>query len=404
LPTALRAFESRNFRIYWTGFLLSLIGTWMQNTAQSWLVYRLTKSEFYLGLASFSGALPVLLLSPLAGWLADRYPRRTIVMVTQAGALIQAAVLAGLTLTGNVRVEMVLAMAFLLGCFNAFDIPARQSLAPALIQDREGLLNAISLNAIAFQCARFVGPAMAGLVIARFGEGYCFLANAVSFLALLANLSRLRLDEDTTERPAKTPVLESVREGFAYVRARPEIARMIENSAWMSIATSSLFTLAPALAAGVFQQNASGYGLFQSALSVGALVSLARLASRKASGPEAMVAIVAGNGLFAAACYFGLALAPAFLMAIAVMPFVGFTLTRQNAVTNTYLQSTVEETYRGRVMSLFTMSVMGMIPVGSMLAGSVASQWGPRVGLALAGMVAVGASLRFRYRTSKRSE
>ncbi|MBE0656263.1 MAG: MFS transporter, partial [Bryobacteraceae bacterium] len=237
-----RALRHRDFRLYAGGMAVSLAGTWMQNLAQAWLVYRLTRSEWMLGLTWFCASVPVLILSPIAGAVADRFPRRRIVMVTQAVAMLQAATLAGLTLTGRVEIWHVLALAAVLGVSNAFDIPGRQALFIRLV-GRDDLLNAISLNSAIFNMARIVGPSVGGLIVARTGEGMCFLLNAVTYVAVLGSLAAMRVNEEMPK--ATQSGLEGLKSGIGYVWRMPEVRAVLVLCGMISIATSPGPTLAP---------------------------------------------------------------------------------------------------------------------------------------------------------------
>lgn len=376
-----RALRHRNFRIYLSGLVLSLIGTWMQNTAQAWLVYRLTKSEVLLGTTQFASNVPVLLLGPFAGLVADRFARHRIVMVTQTLFLLQATCLAWLTLTGRVTVELVIVMAAILGTVNAFDVPARQSMLPTLVTP-EDLLNSISLNSLCFQAARLVGPVMGGFAVAWWGEGVCFSLNALSFVAVLAGLSRLRITR-VVRTIAHPPVLESLREGIRYLAGTPQLQRLLLLSAAVNLSIAPLWALLPVVAEGLFHRGAQGMGILTAGVAVGAIGGMLGLARRSAGrGLNRLIfGTTAGLGVSLAA----FAWAPTFWTAWLAITFVGFTYMSQNAATNSAVQTSISEEFRGRVMSTYTMTVVGAMPIGALAAGWLATHLGTRETIFLGG-------------------
>ena len=354
----------------------------MQSTAQAWLVYRLTRSEVLLGTTQFAGSISVLLLGPLAGLVADRFARHRIVTVTQTLFLLQATCLAWLTLTGRVTVELVILLAALQGTINAFDIPARQSMLPALV-DPEDLLNAISLNSLCFQAARLVGPVMGGFAVAWWGEGICFSLNALSFVAVLAGLLSLRIAPLPTRR-SHLPALESLREGWRYVAWAPELRRLLLLSAAVNLSIAPLWVLLPVLAEGVFGRGARGVGLLTAGVAVGAIVGMLGLARLRGASGLHRIILWSTAGLGVVLC--GFVVAPDFWVAWSLMVLVGFTYMSQNAATNSAVQSSISEELRGRVMSTYTMTVVGAMPVGALAAGWLAAQMGARETILLGGL------------------
>ncbi|MBI2689826.1 MAG: MFS transporter [Acidobacteria bacterium] len=390
---AFRALQHPNFRIFIAGLAVSLIGTWIQSVALSWLLYRLTHSEFLQGVSNFCSHMPVLLLSPLAGLAADRFPRHRIVLITQTIFLFHACLLAYLTLTHRVTVPQVLILAVLLGCANAFDIPARQSLM-ILLTSKEDLLGAISLNSVAFNTARTLGPSLGGLLVAAFGEGVCFSLNAVSFLAVLASLWMLRLPPAA---PRETHSEGGLAAGFRYAWSRPAVRYPLVLCGIVTLTNAPPLVLGPFIADGLFHQGATGFGVLMAAFGLGATVGVARLASMKSN---LGLRKVAGQG----ALFYGLALlaysfAPYFWLVVASSFVAGYAFFRQNASNNALIQSVIDERYRGRVMSFYTMMAVGMLPVGSFLAGWAAEKLGPRPVLASAAGVALSAGAAFLYYT-----
>ncbi len=368
----------------------------MQNTAQAWLVYRLTKSEVLLGTTQFASNVPVLLLGPLAGLVADRFARHRIVTVTQTLFLLQATCLAWMTLTGRVTVEIVILMAALLGTINAFDIPARQSMLTSLVAP-EDLLNAISLNSLCFQSARLVGPVLGGFAVAWWGEGVCFSLNALSFVAVLAGLLRLRIAPVAGTR-VHLPALESLRAGWRYVAAAPELRRLLLLSAAVNLCISPLWVLLPVLADGIFGQGARGVGLLTAGVAVGAILGMLSLA--RLSGERALDSIIlwSTGGLGVVLC--GFVAVPSFAALWLLMALVGLTYMSQNAATNSAVQASITEEFRGRVMSIYTMTVVGAVPIGALAAGWLASHFGARQTILVGGLGVLLATFAARRRNA----
>ena len=396
---ALRALRHANFRLYGAGLLVSLLGTWMHTTAQAWLIYRITKSSLLLGVTQFAGTIPILFLSPLAGLVADRYPRRKIIILTQSLFLLQATTLAFLTLTGRVTVIHVLALAAFFGFVNAFDIPARQSLLPDLV-GRADLLYAIALNSMAFQLARVFGPALGGWTVGAWGEGICFAINAVSYLAVIGGLCLLRLPP-AEPRPEEASPFERLKEGFRHAFGSRELASLLLLSAAVNISVTPMFVLGPEIAEGMFHRGPQGFGLLTSCFGMGAVVGMLGLVSRRHSA--GLNRVIFWNTLGAGVAFTVYAFVREFWMALALMPLLGFTYMRQNAATNTSVQQGVPDELRGRIMGIYTMTVAGMIPVGSLLAGWCAEVWGAPVTLFLGGVgnLAAAAWFGWRHRTAR---
>lgn len=395
---AVRALQYPNFRIFLAGLAVSLIGTWIQSVAVSWLVYRLTHSEFWQGVATFCSHTPVLLLSPLAGLAADRFPRQKIILLTQTIFLAQATLLATLTFTSRINLPVILCLSVVLGCANAFDIPARQSMMIALTS-KEDLLGAISLNSVAFNAARTLGPSLGGILVATAGEGVCFAINAVSFLALLIAISRLRLPP---ESPRETVQGEGIRDGLRYAMARPVVRNALLLCGLITLTNAPPLVLGPFIADGIFHRGAGGLGILMASFGLGATAGVARLATRTQSRG---LRGIAGQ----AALLFGLtllvyALSPWYWLTVAAAFGGGFMFFRQNAANNALIQTVIDERYRGRVMSLYTMMAVGMIPIGSFLAGAAASVAGPRVVLATAAVLAIAGGGAFLLHTRLKEE
>ncbi|MBI5040320.1 MAG: MFS transporter [Gammaproteobacteria bacterium] len=365
-----RSLQHRNFRLYFLGQLLSLHGTWMQSVAQAWLVYRLTDSSFMLGLVSFLNLAPVLVLGLFAGAVADRYSRYRLFWITQTLAMLQAFTLAALTLSGHVQVAHILMLATTLGIIHAFEIPARHALLAGLVERAE-LPNAIALNSSLFNLARFLGPALAGALIAVFGEGPVFVINGLSFLAVLLALFSMRPRPAMHVRPSDSGgALAGLRFAWRQIPLRYALGLV----ALISLAGTPYLVLMPVFAREVFGGGAQQLGLLVGASGLGALFAALRLAQRKQSAGLERVIVV--SGVLAAIGLLLFSLAGSFFIALITLPLIGFGITSLVAATNTFLQLQAEDSLRGRLMSLFSMVFLGFAPLGNLLAGSAAQHIG----------------------------
>ncbi len=368
-----RALHHPNYRLFFAGQSISLIGTWMQRIAMSWLVYRLTNSAFLLGVVGFSGQLPTFLLAPFTGVLVDRYNRHRMFIVTQALAMLQSLVLALLVLKEAVSVWHIISLSAFLGLVNAFDMPTRQSFIVEMVEKREDLGNAIALNSSMVNGARLLGPSIAGMLIAIVGEGLCFLLNSVSYVAVIAALWAMRLKPKQT-LPRKTNVLMELIEGFAYAFGSLPIRSVLLLLALVGLLGMPYSALMPVFAREVLQGGPDILGFLMGASGIGALAGAIYLAARKSViGLEKVIVLAAaifGAGLMA------FSLSRILWCSLALMVLTGFGMMVQMASSNTLLQTTVDDAKRGRVMSLHTMALMGTMPFGSLLAGSVASRIG----------------------------
>jgi len=392
LRLILRAFKYRNYRLFFIGQGISLIGTWMQAIAMSWLIYRLTDSAFLLGLVAFLAQIPGFVVAPFAGVLADRLDRRRILYYTQGIAMAQAALLTVLSFTGALQVWHIPLLALWLGLSNAFDIPARQAFILDMVESREDLPNAIALNSSLFNSARLLGPALAGILIAAVGESVCFLINALSYAAVLAALAAMRLaPKARTQR--HPPVLEGLKEGMRYAFRFSPIRTILAMMALTSLMGMPLMILLPVLARKVFQGDSHTYGFLMTCFGVGALAGAVYLASRKSvlglGRWVARASIIFSLGLMA------VSFIPWLWLALPLLAVSGFGMMVQTASSNTLLQTLAEEGKRGRIMSLFTMSFMGMTPFGSLLAGSLAGTIGAQWTILLGGGMCFLAALAF---------
>jgi MFS family permease len=386
-----RALRHRNFRYFAIGQMLSLVGTWIQNVAQNWLVYRLTHSELLLGTTQFATHIPLLLLAPLGGVTADHCSKRKIILITQTLFMVQAFTLAWLTFSGRVTVPLVIGLCAVHGIINAFDVPARQSLLVQL-SGREDLLNAVSLNSFTFQMARLVGPAVAGLAVAAFGEGPCFAANGVSFFAVLAGLAMMRLPP----KPEATGPRQSISEGFRFAFGTPRVRRLLLLSAGVNFSLAPMITLVPFFADDLFGRGAQGVGYVTSAMAAGALFGSLGMAGRSAM--TGLDGVIRANSALLGLSLIGYALAPSFWVLLVMVPVVGYALMRQNTATNTSVQTAIPDEYRGRIMALYSMTVIGMMPVGGLAAGWLASHYGARATVVCGGLFCLAASAWFRGR------
>jgi MFS family permease len=389
----LRSLQRREYRLFFFGQLVSLHGTWMQNVAQAWLVYRLTDSSFMLGLVAFTSLIPVLLLGLPGGWLADRLPRRRLFLATQLLALLQALLLAGLTFSGHIAVWHILVLAFLLGCVHAVEIPARHSLLPGLVP-REELHNAVALNASVFNLARFLGPAIAGLLIVRFGEAWVFLLNAMTFSATVLAVLAMGL-ESRAGRDAVRPRI-GMLDGFHYAWRDLRLRHAILLVAAVSLCASPYTVLMPVFAREVFQGGPDVLGYLLGAAGGGALLAALRLAGRReGEGIERWIALAT---LLAGVVLMLFSRLDSFALALPVLALAGFAVTTVIASTNTYLQLAAPDALRGRIMSLFSTLFIGVAPLGNLLAGSLAEVLGVRTAMLLLGGGCLLAGLWYRGR------
>jgi MFS family permease len=390
----LRALRSRNYRLFVAGQSVSLVGTWMQQVAMSWLVYRLTGSAWLLGVVGFTSQVPSFLLAPVAGVLADRWDRRRLLLATQALAMLQAAVLAAVVLAGIVQVWHIVLLSLMLGIVNAFDIPVRQSFVVEMVEDREDLGNAIALNSSMVNGARLIGPAVAGLLVSAVGEGICFVLNSVSYLAVILALAAMRLAPRMPPKQRRR-IHQELYEGVSYAFGFPPIRNILLLVALMSLVGMPYSVLLPVFARDVFHGGAHTYGFLMTASGSGALAGTLYLASRKS-------VIGLGRIIGWAAAMFGagvsvLALSDSFALSLAALCMAGFGIMVQVASSNTILQTIVEEDKRGRVMSLFVMAFMGMTPFGSLAAGALAGSIGARGTILLGGGACLAGAALFAH-------
>lgn len=390
-----RALRHRNYRLFFAGQGISLIGTWMQRVAMSWLVYRLTGSALLLGVVNFTGQAPTLLFTPFAGVIADRYDRHRLLVATQVMAMVQAVLIAVLVLTNVIAVWHLVLLSLFLGIVNAFDTPIRQSLIVDMIESREDLGNAIALNSSMMNGARLVGPSIAGILIASVGEGMCFLVNAVSYVAVIAALMAMTIAPKKM-RAQRPHIWEAWREGVTYAFGSPPIRSVLVLLAVVSFMGMPYATLLPIFAQEVLHGGAQTLGFLMGAAGIGALIGAMFLASRDSMlGLETVLVVAAmifGTGLI------GFSLSRIFWLSCGLMIVSGSGMMVHMAAANTLVQTLVDDDKRGRVMSLHTMSVRGMVPLGSLIAGGLASQIGAPATLTLGGICCVLGALIFATR------
>jgi MFS family permease len=397
LPATLRALRHRNFQLFFSGQLISLIGTWMQTIAESWLVYRKTGSPLLLGAAGFVSQFPVFLVAPLGGIVADRFNRQRLVIGTQISSMILAAIFATLTLTGVVQVWHIFVLASLLGVVNAFDIPARQSFLVDMV-GKEDLMNAIALNSSMFNGARIVGPAISGILVARIGEGWCFFANSVSYIAVIAGLFLMRVKRPSRLAPSG-PALARLIEGFRFARDTAPIRALLLLLGLVSLVAMPYSVLMPLFADRVLHGGARGLGILMGATGVGALLGALTLATRAdVRGLGSWVAFSCGG--------FGISLvlfsfSRNFWLSAGLLLPVGFCMMLQMSSSNTLIQAMVPDELRGRVMALYTMMFMGMAPFGSLFAGALAHRLGAPLTVSIGAVACIGAAMFFYFHLPK---
>jgi len=391
----LPALRSRNFRLFFVGQLISLIGTWMQQIAMIWLAYRLTASTAMLGLVGFASQIPILLFSTPAGVWNDRLDRRRLLLWTQFLAMLQAIALYALTVTGAITPALLVLLAFLLGCINAVDLPARQAFVAELVPDRRDLPNAIGLNSFLMNGSRFVGPALAGLIVALAGEAACFLLNALSYLGVLTALAAIRVASRPRGNPQSAWV--ALHAGLNHAFAHPRIRLTLFMVAGFSFFVTPYAVMMPVFARDLFHGTAETYGFLIGSAGFGSLCAALFLALRggryAATGLDRWVARTALTGGAALACF---AIAPTIYLAYPLLMALGFSAVLTVAGSNTLIQIDVEEEYRGRVMAIFSTAFLGIAPLGSLVVGSISDQLGVRPTLFVCGLLAFLSGLAYR--------
>jgi MFS family permease len=410
LPVTLRALKHRNFQLFFGGQLISLIGTWMQNVAQAWLVYRLTGSSLLLGSVGFASQFPVFLFSPIGGIIADRYNRHRVVVATQIASMVLAFMLAGLTLTHRITIPEIFVLAALLGIVNAFDIPGRQAFLVEMV-GKEDLMNAIALNSSMFNGARIVGPAIAGVLVAKIGEGWCFFANAVSYIAVIIGLLMMRVPP-RPHRPHGSPIAHII-EGFRWVRDTAPIRALLFLLGLVSLVAMPYTVLMPifadrilrgggerlAVLIGSSHPGAVRLGILMGATGVGALLGALTLATRTGVyGLGRWITLACGGFAISLAAF---SLSRSFWLSTTLLVPVGYCMMLQMSASNTLIQAMVPDDLRGRVLSVYSMMFMGMAPFGALFGGAVADRLGAPLAVLMGAVACLGGAVIFGMRLPK---
>ncbi|MBC7822353.1 MAG: MFS transporter [Candidatus Parcubacteria bacterium] len=389
-----RAFSSRNYRLFFAGQGISLIGTWMTQTAVIWLVYSLTNSALLLGVVGFAQQLPNFLLSPFAGVLVDRLNRHRILIATQILSMIQSLILAALAFSGTIHIWHIIVLSIFQGCVNAIDMPTRQTFVVELVERRENLSNAIALNSSVFSGARLIGPAIAGLVIASVGASTCFLIDGVSYVAVIAGLLAMRIRPRKIDPIASSDtILHRLKEGFDYAFGFPPIRSILLLIGLVSLVGMPYTVLAPIFATNILHGGPQTLGFLMASSGLGALISAVYLSSRSTIVGLGRIIAIAPSVFGAALIVF--ALSKVLWLSLIAMFVLGGSLILQSTSSNTILQTIVEEDKRGRVLSLFTIAFISMATFGNLFAGSLASRIGAPYTLVISGVICIAASIYF---------
>jgi MFS family permease len=395
LGTTFRSFQYRNYRLFFGGQSISLIGTWIQRIATPWLVYHLTGSALLLGVIGFAGQIPTFIIAPFAGVMTDRWNRYHLLIGTQIAAMIQAFILTILYFSGTIAIWHIVLLNIILGCVNAFDVPARQSFVIEMVEKKEDLGNAIALNSSMVNGARLLGPSIAGVLIALTGEGICFLLNGISYIFVIVSLLLMKV-KPRTIKVSDTNVLKELKEGFSYAFSFPPIKHIIFLLSVVSLMGMQYTVLMPVFAKEILHGGSHTFGFLMGASGLGALSGALYLASRKnALGLIKIIPLATG--------LFGLGLiafsfSRVFLLSFVLMIIIGLGMMLQMASSNTILQTIVDDDKRGRVMSFYTMAFMGTAPFGSLLAGSLAKITGVSVTILTGGIFCILGAVVFAYK------
>jgi MFS family permease len=391
---ATRALRHRNFRLFVSGQFLSLIGTWVQTVALSWLVYRLTNSSVMLGLVGFASQIPYL-VSPIGGVLADRVNRHRLIIATQVLSTIQAILLGWLTLSGHIRMWEIFALTLILGIIGMFDMTARQSFLVEMVGGKEDLMNAIALNSSTYNCGRILGPAVAGVLVAAIGEGWCFVVNAASFVAVIVGLLMMRLPPRPAREQAPSPV-EQFHQGLEYVRTHQPSRALLIHLGIVSIMNYPFITLMPIFADRILRGGPRTLGLLFSAFGLGALLGAIYMASR--TGLRGLSRTIVRATIVYSVALILFAFSPNVLLSCLFLTVAGFGMLLQVASTNTSLQSLAPDHLRGRVMGFYGMMFLGMVPIGSLISGWLGDLIGASWTVSLGAVVCIIAAIIFNRR------
>jgi MFS family permease len=397
LQSSLRAFRHRDYRLFFAGQLTSLVGTWMQTVAQSWLVYRITGSATLLGVVGFASQFPIFLLSPIAGAVADTYPRRKTMIIIQTLMMLLAFPLAVLTLMNRIQVWQIMVLAILLGFVNSFDIPVRQSFIAEMV-GREDLINAIALNSSMMNGARVIGPAVAGILVSIVGEGWCFLLNGVSYLAVIVGLLFIRAG-NTPPREHHGSRMDAILEGFRFALHTKPVRALLLLLGVVSLMGMPYSVLMPIFADDILHGGPKGLGLLMGFAGIGALLGAALLAGRQGVRGLGSWVMFACAGFGSSLIFFSLS--RNFWLSMVLLIPTGFSMMVQMASSNTLIQSMVPDRLRGRVMAIYSMMFVGMAPFGALLAGVLAHLLGAPMTVAIGGLVCIAGAIVFGFHLPK---
>lgn len=387
-----RSLKSRNFKLFFYGQSISLIGTWMQKTAVSWLVYQLTGSALLLGVVGFVSLIPSLLLSPYAGSLVDRHNRYRILVITQVASMMQAGALAGIIFFGYHNILLIILLSLIQGIINAFDMTCRQSLMVEMVDDKEDLPNAIALNSTMVNFARIAGPAVAGIILSAFGTDFCFIGNFLSYIPVLICLFMMKLQVSVIHKSEKS-IWTELEEGFKYVSGDKDLSSMILILGMSSLFVMPFNTLMPMFAKDIFNGDARTFSWFESAAGLGSILSAIYLANLKNS--NGLIKMVATAGVILGGSLLFLAYAPQLPFALFFMTLAGVGMMAQTSAINTYIQTHSIPEMRGRAISYYVMAYQGIIPIGSLLIGWTANLIGPRPAIFIEGTIGITATIAF---------
>ncbi len=383
-PRYLSAFSSRNYRLYFCGQVVSLVGTWMTQTASLWLMYHLSSSTFLLGLVGFASQIPMFVLAPFAGVWVDRVNRHRLLVVTQTLSMLQSFALAAFAFTSTIDASILVVMSLVQGLVNAFDMPVRQAMVVEFIEKKEHLSNAIALNSSMFNLARLIGPAIAGFVIAWRGVGFCYLIDGISYVAVIVGLLAMRLPERPPQPERKHPWID-LKEGFHYAFGFAPIRALIELVMLISFAGFSYAVLTPVFARDIFHGDARTLGWLMAATGIGALMGAFYLGTRTTI--RGLGNVITVGGLLMGAGIVGFSLSPWLPLSLGCLALAGMGAVLLMASSNTLVQTLVEDNKRGRVMSIFTMAFTGTMPLGNLAVGAIAGKIGVRPTLMATGII-----------------
>lgn len=389
-----RALRNKNYRLFFYGQSLSLLGTWIQQVALSWLIYSVTNSPFLLGFVMFAGQLPTFFIAPFAGVLADKYDKHKIIIITQVVSMLQAILLVIFVMTDHINVSVLIILNILLGIANSFDIPTRQSFVIQMIDNKEDLPNAIALNSAIVNGSRLIGPAIAGILVASLGEGICFLINAISFVFVIISLLLMKIEkEEKKAENQNVSILKQLKEGYKYSFGFLPIKSVILLLAAVSLFGNLYLVLLPVFAKDILSGNATTLGYLNSAVGIGALSAALYLASRKST--LGLGKIIATTTFIFAFSLILFSFSKSITLSLIILLFCGYGMMIQTAGSNTILQTLSNDDMRGRVMSFYTVAFRGMAPFGSLMAGAMADSFGAPATVLISGIVCLVVGILF---------